>query len=125
VLRMFFRHRVRLRSAMLSSLHSSIARLKARPAFSRSGWGTRAPLLPRRLVHTEAASSSAQPPPPVYKARKESSWSIALLLAGFVPIFTFGLGTWQMQRLQWKIALIDELEEKLQRDPIALPPRIK
>jgi len=30
-----------------------------------------------------------------------------------------------MQRLRWKIALIDELEEKLRRDPMALPKNIK
>lgn len=30
-----------------------------------------------------------------------------------------------MHRLQWKIDLIDELEEKLHRDPILLPSQIK
>jgi surfeit locus 1 family protein len=44
---------------------------------------------------------------------------------GFIPIFTFGLGTWQIQRLQWKLALIDELEEKARREPLILPKRIK
>jgi surfeit locus 1 family protein len=48
-----------------------------------------------------------------------------MLVVGFIPFFTFGLGTWQLQRLQWKIALIDELEEKLQLEPLSLPKRIK
>lgn len=48
-----------------------------------------------------------------------------MLLIGFMPFFTFALGTWQLQRLQWKVALIDELEEKLQLQPLSLPPKIK
>jgi surfeit locus 1 family protein len=48
-----------------------------------------------------------------------------MLLIGFIPFFTFALGTWQLQRLQWKIALIDELEEKLQLQPLSLPEKIK
>ncbi|KAH7886146.1 SURF1 family-domain-containing protein [Phlebopus sp. FC_14] len=59
------------------------------------------------------------------KGYSQDSWlSPTVLLLGFIPIFTFALGTWQMQRLQWKVSLIDELEEKLQREPILLPKRI-
>jgi cytochrome oxidase assembly protein ShyY1 len=42
-----------------------------------------------------------------------------------MPIFTFGLGTWQLQRLQWKVNLIDEMQEKLEREPIGLPQHVK
>lgn len=48
-----------------------------------------------------------------------------MLFIGIIPFFTFALGTWQLQRLQWKVALIDELEEKLQLQPLSLPPKIK
>ena len=48
-----------------------------------------------------------------------------MVLVGIIPIFTFALGTWQVQRLKWKVALIDELEEKLQREPMPLPPHVK
>ena len=48
-----------------------------------------------------------------------------MLFIGIIPIFTFALGTWQLQRLQWKVALIDELEEKLQLQPLSLPDKIK
>lgn len=48
-----------------------------------------------------------------------------MILTGFIPIFCFGLGTWQVQRLRWKVALIDELEEKMERDPLPLPGRVK
>lgn len=48
-----------------------------------------------------------------------------MVLLGIMPIFTFALGTWQLKRLKWKIDLIDELEEKLQLQPLSLPPNIK
>ncbi|KAF8560004.1 SURF1-domain-containing protein [Imleria badia] len=74
-----------------------------------------------RLLYTGESSEHATS----RYAAKKSSWSSpTILLLGFIPIFTFALGTWQLQRLQWKINLIDELEEKLQRDPILLPKRI-
>lgn len=47
-----------------------------------------------------------------------------MVLVGIIPIFTFVLGTWQVQRLQWKIALIDDLKEKLEREPMSLPSQI-
>ncbi|KAI6031411.1 SURF1 family-domain-containing protein [Pisolithus microcarpus] len=73
----------------------------------------------RQLVHTDVVKS-----PTTYTARKDSWYSPTILLLGFIPVFTFALGTWQLQRLQWKINLIDELEEKLERDPILLPRKI-
>ncbi|KEP48969.1 cytochrome oxidase assembly protein Shy1 [Rhizoctonia solani 123E] len=58
-------------------------------------------------------------------SKSQFSWtSPTTLILGFIPIFTFGLGTWQIQRLQWKLALIDELEEKSRREPLVLPKRI-
>lgn len=48
-----------------------------------------------------------------------------MMLIGVMPVFTFALGTWQLKRLKWKINLIDELEEKLQLQPLSLPPHIK
>ncbi|KAI0735020.1 mitochondrial protein required for respiration [Earliella scabrosa] len=59
-----------------------------------------------------------------YKAKRESWITPTMVLVGLIPIFTFGLGTWQVQRLKWKVALIDELEEKLQREPMPLPPYV-
>ncbi|AKU20817.1 SURF1 family protein [Massilia sp. NR 4-1] len=40
----------------------------------------------------------------------------SLLCAGF-----FALGTWQMQRLQWKLALIERVEERVHAAPVAAP----
>ncbi|KAK2461574.1 hypothetical protein APHAL10511_006037 [Amanita phalloides] len=47
-----------------------------------------------------------------------------MVLVGVIPFFTFGLGTWQLKRLKWKINLIDELQEKLQLQPLSLPPKV-
>ena len=63
--------------------------------------------------------------PTIYKPRREPWVNPTMLFIGFIPIFTFALGTWQLQRLQWKVALIDELEEKLQLQPLSLPDKIK
>ncbi|CAE6509661.1 unnamed protein product [Rhizoctonia solani] len=62
---------------------------------------------------------------PSRSSKSQFSWtSPTTLILGSIPIFTFGLGTWQIQRLQWKLALIDELEEKSRREPLVLPKRI-
>lgn len=42
-------------------------------------------------------------------------------LLSIIPITTFGLGTWQVQRLRWKVQLIEETEQKLANEPIPLP----
>ncbi|GAA6041880.1 hypothetical protein JCM8097_004528 [Rhodosporidiobolus ruineniae] len=47
-----------------------------------------------------------------------------LLLVGLMPIFTLGLGIWQVKRLYWKLDLIDQLDNKLHQDPVRLPAKI-
>lgn len=42
-----------------------------------------------------------------------------LLLA--VPAAAFALGTWQVQRLEWKKGLISDLQRRTQRPPVPLP----
>ncbi|KAF8216002.1 mitochondrial protein required for respiration [Mycena galopus ATCC 62051] len=59
-----------------------------------------------------------------YSPRRDRWVTPTMVLLGIVPFFTFALGTWQLQRLQWKVNLIDELEEKLQLQPLSLPKRI-
>ncbi|KAI0319762.1 mitochondrial protein required for respiration [Amylostereum chailletii] len=68
-----------------------------------------------RAQHTEAAH---------YSARRQSFFNPTLIVLGVIPIFTFTLGTWQIQRLKWKVSLIDELTEKLQREPMSLPNKV-
>jgi surfeit locus 1 family protein len=72
-----------------------------------------------RLQHTEYTKT------PPYSARRYSLFSPTMIVLGTIPIFTFALGTWQVQRLKWKVSLIDELTEKLEREPIVLPNKVK
>lgn len=69
-------------------------------------------------------STSANPAVPQYKTKQYSFFSPTMVLLGIMPIFTFALGTWQVERLKWKVNLIDELQEKLSREPLVLPRRI-
>lgn len=47
-----------------------------------------------------------------------------LALAGIALFFGFAaLGTWQLQRLSWKLALIERVEQRVHASPLALPPR--
>ncbi|KAI0275040.1 SURF1-domain-containing protein [Gloeopeniophorella convolvens] len=71
-----------------------------------------------RWQHAEQASQ------PQYAAKRSSLLSPTMITLGLIPVLTFALGTWQVQRLKWKIDLIDELSEKLEREPIPLPSRI-
>lgn len=41
-----------------------------------------------------------------------------------IPIISFGLGTWQIQRLEWKTNLIAKFEDRLVKPPLPLPPRV-
>jgi len=43
----------------------------------------------------------------------------------FAPILTGYLGVWQVQRLKWKVALIEEVDRNLAKEPMALPGNIK
>lgn len=49
---------------------------------------------------------------------KESKMHYFLLM---IPISTFGLGTWQVKRLQWKKGLIKELESRTNAPVLDLP----
>ena len=52
------------------------------------------------------------------KRNKAASYNMWLLV---IPVTTFGLGTWQVFRLQWKVNLIKKLEERTKEGTIALP----
>lgn len=59
-----------------------------------------------------------------WKARVNRRWTPMTIVLISVPILTFGLGTWQVQRLSWKRDLIQDLEVKMTLEPIELPKRI-
>ena len=50
---------------------------------------------------------------------------LPMIILPFVPIVCLGLGVWQLQRLQWKVNLIEDLQDKLQRAPMNLPRNVK
>ncbi|RUP46121.1 hypothetical protein BC936DRAFT_147340 [Jimgerdemannia flammicorona] len=54
-----------------------------------------------------------------------SAFSFGKLILMTVPLITFGLGTWQVQRLRWKTDLIAQLEERMSKAAIPLPKRIR
>ena len=49
---------------------------------------------------------------------------LGLLILATIPITSFFLGCWQVQRLGWKTDLIARFEDRLVRDPLPLPPVI-
>jgi len=109
-LRSIMHTRCRPIGVMLSSFRSTFFRRSA-SLFRRTG------------VRSE--STTAAPQPLSQKARRYPWLTPTMVLVGIMPFFTFALGTWQVQRLKWKVNLIDELEEKLRREPLMLPPKIK
>lgn len=54
--------------------------------------------------------------------RKFDALTALLIL---VPILTGALGIWQIQRLQWKLNLIDEVDRNMAREPMILPDEIR
>lgn len=56
-------------------------------------------------------------------ARPRSAARVILAILGLLLIVLFaGLGTWQVYRLQWKLALIERVESRVNAAPVALPP---
>ncbi|KAG0269116.1 surf-like protein [Linnemannia exigua] len=51
-------------------------------------------------------------------------WGPVTLGLALCPIITFGLGTWQVQRLRWKVDLIENLEERMSLEAIPLPRKV-
>ncbi|RDH31395.1 SURF1 family-domain-containing protein [Aspergillus welwitschiae] len=47
-----------------------------------------------------------------------------LIILALIPIISFALGTWQIQRLDWKTNLIAKFEDRLIKPPLPLPPRV-
>lgn len=74
-----------------------------------------------RCLTTE---SSTEPAKEMYRA-KQRKFGLGTALLCTIPFFTFGLGTWQVQRLRWKVNYINTLEDRLEREAIPLPKRIK
>ena len=55
------------------------------------------------------------------RPRRLGPWSLRIIATLLIVLFA-GLGTWQVQRLQWKLALIERVESRVHSAPAALPP---
>lgn len=73
---------------------------------------------PKRGLATGGARPFTQIPP---QAPKPSRYTWKTYALGSLPLFAFGLGTWQVQRLQWKLGLIQSMEERVAAPPTLLP----
>ncbi|KAF9350963.1 surf-like protein [Mortierella sp. AD094] len=51
-------------------------------------------------------------------------WGPVTIGLALCPIITFGLGTWQVQRLRWKVDLIESLEDRMSLEAIPLPRKV-
>lgn len=62
--------------------------------------------------------------PPQLISTKKKHNALGLTILALIPITAFALGSWQVQRLDWKTKLIAKFEDRLVRPPLPLPPRI-
>ncbi|KAM9840902.1 surfeit locus protein 1 [Aulostomus maculatus] len=85
--------------------------------FKRTLFLARLPLFKRqegRLIRWRRSSSTA-----AEAASEDDSFLKWFLL--LIPATTFGLGSWQVKRRQWKLQLIKELRDLTTAEPIPLP----
>jgi surfeit locus 1 family protein len=48
---------------------------------------------------------------------------VAVISAATISIILMGLGAWQLQRLQWKLELIEKVNQRVHAEPVAAPGR--
>ena len=71
-----------------------------------------------KTLFTSATRSNAASEAAGAKPKKIGAMGYFLLI---IPVATFGLGTWQIQRRKWKLGLIKDLEERTNAAPVAMP----
>ncbi|KAI7875111.1 SURF1-domain-containing protein [Lichtheimia hyalospora FSU 10163] len=74
----------------------------------------------RRAFYSTSASDAESSP--VFRPKRRFGFGTILLCT--VPFVAFGLGTWQVQRLRWKVNLIQDLHDRMAMRAIPLPRRI-
>lgn len=82
----------------------------------------RTPLLQRRKAVTPPLSSIVDNPPKLVRVNHKHG--PGLIILAIIPITAFVLGTWQVQRLEWKTSLMAKYADRLARDPLPLPPEV-
>ncbi|EGE09557.1 COX1 assembly protein [Trichophyton equinum CBS 127.97] len=59
---------------------------------------------------------------PAKLVRTGGKHGYGLIILAIIPVTAFALGTWQVQRLEWKSNLIAKFEDRLIKPPLPLPP---
>jgi surfeit locus 1 family protein len=80
-----------------------------------------------RKAHTPAKDpsfTSVVDTPAQLISTKRKHTTLGVLTLAVIPFTAFCLGSWQIQRLDWKTKLIAKFEDRLVRPPLPLPPRI-
>src|SRR5271155_961148 len=80
-----------------------------------------------RKAHTPAddpSFTSVVDTPARLISTKRKHTTLGVLTLALIPFTAFCLGSWQVQRLDWKTKLIAKFEDRLVRPPLPLPPRI-
>jgi surfeit locus 1 family protein len=80
-----------------------------------------------RKAHTPAEDpsfTSVVDTPAQLISTKRKHTAFGFLTLALIPFTAFCLGSWQVQRLDWKTKLIAKFEDRLVRPPLPLPPRI-
>lgn len=117
------RHRI----PMDKHRHFSLLRTILRPKSSRIGSRSRTPIRLRRHAHNPADDplfqSVLDKPVRIISTRKKHTF-LGVVTLSLIPFTAFCLGTWQIQRLDWKVKLLAKFEDRLVRPPLPLPPRI-
>ncbi|KAK6353410.1 surf-like protein [Orbilia brochopaga] len=92
------------------------------------------PSCSRRLLHplrrlssqpgdSPAFTSPLDLPPRLVRTNRRHR-PLGLFILALIPLTAFALGTWQIQRLNWKTALLARCEDNLSRPPLPLPPAL-
>ncbi|CAO3638615.1 unnamed protein product [Cunninghamella blakesleeana] len=82
-------------------------------------------VLPNKSIYFRTLTTETQPSSvntSFQPKKRKFGFGTALLCT--IPFLTFGLGTWQVQQLRWKVKLIEKLEERMYLPAIPLPRRI-
>ncbi|KAK5081870.1 surf-like protein [Exophiala xenobiotica] len=116
-------------SRLLNAIFS-VTRPSLRTSRCRQRQGTKQA---RRLINTKPRSgtnaddpdfvSIVDAPPQIISTKKKHN-KLGITVLALIPITAFVLGSWQVQRLDWKTKLIAKFEDRLVRPPLPLPPRI-
>jgi surfeit locus 1 family protein len=105
----------------------SLLRAILRPSTPRRNPPSTIAYKPSRNVHNPADDPSfvsILDNPPRIVSTKRKHTVLGILTLSLIPFTAFCLGTWQIQRLDWKTKLIAKFEDRLVRPPLPLPPRI-